>query len=81
MKAYDPPKKTSYFLLVLLLIATILAWASLTYLRPAIVDKGCMEIAIKTNNLSRFDIEDNSSKYRLDNIKARCLDESLSLYE
>ncbi len=57
MKAYDPPKRNSYLLLVLLLVATILAWASLTYLRPAIVDKGCTEIAVKSNNLSRFNIE------------------------
>ncbi len=77
MESLQPPQKSPYYLLIILVLAFFMGWASLTFLRPMIIELGCSEIALKSSNFITNHNSPDIYRFSYENVKARCIEDSL----
>jgi hypothetical protein len=72
---YRPEGKSKAYLLVVLGVASIIAWAFFKFYRPVLLDESCSEVALNSSNLYASK-KDFDPAYSYDNLKERCLEET-----
>lgn len=73
--------KSAFYLLVIAISALTIGWVFVNYLRPQIIERGCSEMAEKSSNVLFKDQEHLDPKYNYENVKARCLEDSLKTHK
>ena len=69
--------KNILYLLIFAATAFTIGWLFVNYFRPQIIERGCSEMAEKSSDVLFKDQEHLDPKYNYENVKARCLEDSL----
>ena len=69
--------KSILYLLIFAATAFTIGWLFINHFQPQIVERGCSEMAQKSSDILFEDQGNLDPKYKYDNVKARCLEDSL----
>ena len=70
--------KSAFYFLLLILVALAIGFLFYGQYRPQIVERGCAEIAAQSSDLIFKNKKPNDAEYEFENVKQRCLEDSLS---
>lgn len=74
---YETKSRTELHFIILFVVASLMVWTYINYFNPVITEATCSDIAAASSNL-RPDTKDIDPGMTYENIKLRCIQESLA---
>lgn len=72
---YRPEGRSKAYILVVLVFASLIAWAFFRYYRPVLIEESCTEVAQNSSELYR-DKQGYDTNYTFATLKSKCVDEA-----